>query len=313
MLNLSSLRDDLIKKKVLVIGGLNVDVIFSYEREPANDGCEIISELFHVPGGHAANCASALSKLGVNTWVAGAVGNDAEGRFLLEDLAKNNIHADFVAVVDQITGKVIIPKSSLKHSMFMFRGANDNPEIINTLKKIDFEMFDCVVVFDPAFEVIDLLISLNIKPKTFTVWNPGGVLTKSTSIMKRLLFPKALIFNNVEFKSVSQMPSFQKSSLLQKNDPLKLIVTQGSLGSMLISNSELHFDAFEVVSIDPTGAGDAFTAGYSIMEMLNQKIEVCMRFGNLLGGLATRGIGARATLPDFFEIEKWEDKIYDSE
>lgn len=312
MLNFKTIKKDLIQKKVLVIGTLNVDVIFAYESEPPNDGCELIRDLFLTPGGHAANCASALSKLGVNTWIAGAVGDDTEGHMLLQDLAHNNIHADHIARVAQGTGKVIIPKSPLKQSMFMFRGANDSLEIMKTIKKIEYEMFDCIIVCDPIFEVIDFLVSLNIKSKVLSVWNPGGILTKTSSILERFVFPNVLIFNKVEFDSVSQMASFRKSMnpLLHKNDPLKLIVTQGSLGSTVISNIESHFEAFDVGSVDPTGAGDAFTAGYSIMQMLNQKIEICMRFGNLLGGLATRGIGARSTLPDFSEIDLWKEKIY---
>jgi ribokinase len=267
-----------------------------------------------IPGGHAANCAAALSKLGVHTWIACALGNDQEGRLLLEDLAQHHIHTDFVAQVDQSTGRVIIPKSPLKRSLFLFRGANESIDIMKTIKKIDFEMFDCVIVFDPLFEVVDFLISSNLKSRVLCVWNPGGILTKTTSILKRLFFPHTLIFNQVEYDSVSKMTSFQKimKPLLEEDDPLKLIVTRGSAGSSFYSHVEARFDAFDMASIDPTGAGDAFTAGYSSMEMLGQKMEVCMRFGNLLGGLATRKVGARSSLPDFSEIQAWRDQIYDT-
>jgi len=116
--------------RALVIGGLNVDFHFSYESDPPDDGCESLLSLSTAFGGHAGNCAVALRKLGVETWVLGSVGNDVEGRALLDDLSHHEIRTDLVFLDSQKTGTVLVATSPSKQSMFMYRGANDSHQEI---------------------------------------------------------------------------------------------------------------------------------------------------------------------------------------
>ncbi len=44
--------------------------------------------------------------------------------------------------------------------------------------------------------------------------------------------------------------------------------------------------------VDTTGAGDCFAAGFILGLLLGYPLELCLRYGNIAGGLSTRGYGA---------------------
>src|SRR5262249_49005498 len=63
-----------------------------------------------------------------------------------------------------------------------------------------------------------------------------------------------------------------------------------------------HQPAFAVEVRDPTGAGDAFSAALAWALATGSDLEQAIRIGAAAGALATRAIGARASLPDATEL-----------
>ena len=61
---------------------------------------------------------------------------------------------------------------------------------------------------------------------------------------------------------------------------------------------------FPVEVVDTTGAGDAFAAGCLWGLLDGGDDREILRRGNALGGLACRGLGARASLPSRAEVEQ---------
>jgi pseudouridine kinase len=84
-------------KSVLVIGGATVDTKGRAKGAlvPAtsNDG-----EVIRTPGGCARNIAENLARLGVETTLITAVGDDADGRELVRQAAESGINADHILV-----------------------------------------------------------------------------------------------------------------------------------------------------------------------------------------------------------------------
>ena len=66
--------------RVLCVGHVNWDVTLRVEALPSPDGEARVHERRESCGGSAANCASALATLGVETGVFGSVGADPQGR-----------------------------------------------------------------------------------------------------------------------------------------------------------------------------------------------------------------------------------------
>jgi ribokinase len=69
--------------RVTVFGSLNVDMTVRVERFPQPGETLSGSELVTAPGGKSSNQAVAMAALGSAVRLIGAVGDDANGRFLL--------------------------------------------------------------------------------------------------------------------------------------------------------------------------------------------------------------------------------------
>ena len=83
-------------KKCAVIGSINMDLVVGTPRFPA-PGETITGSIFRsVPGGKGANQAVALARLGVETRMAGMVGDDGFGQTYLEHFRKNGVNVEAV-------------------------------------------------------------------------------------------------------------------------------------------------------------------------------------------------------------------------
>ena len=79
-----------------VIGSINMDLVVGTPRFPA-PGETITGSIFRsVPGGKGANQAVALARLGVETRMAGMVGDDGFGQTYLEHFRKNGVNVEAV-------------------------------------------------------------------------------------------------------------------------------------------------------------------------------------------------------------------------
>ena len=83
-----------------------------------------------------------------------------------------------------------------------------------------------------------------------------------------------------------------------------VVVKMGSDGSMLVTaEGAAHFPASKIKAVDPTAAGDAFTAALTVELAAGEKIEDAMRYANLAGALAVTRLGALPSLPTREEVE----------
>lgn len=58
--------------------------------------------------------------------------------------------------------------------------------------------------------------------------------------------------------------------------------------------------------IDTTGAGDCFNGGFLYAYVVEkQPIDVCLRYGNICGGLSVTGVGGATVAPTYEELKAW--------
>ncbi|MBI3190486.1 hypothetical protein HYZ41_02160 [archaeon] len=72
-----------------------------------------------------------------------------------------------------------------------------------------------------------------------------------------------------------------------------VIITKGGQGCTIIPKNDKPIDipTIPLKEDDPTGAGDAFLAGFAYGLLKNKSMEECCRMGNFFGGLAVKHIG----------------------
>jgi ribokinase len=77
-----------------------------------------------------------------------------------------------------------------------------------------------------------------------------------------------------------------------------IVVTLGERGALAISGDRtLEQSAFTVQSIDSTGAGDAFVAGFVVGRWWSDGLPSALRLGCAAGALATTKTGAQPAMP----------------
>ncbi|MEM2458472.1 MAG: PfkB family carbohydrate kinase, partial [Archaeoglobaceae archaeon] len=93
---------------VIGFGALNLDKIYRVDKIPGKDEEGFVRSLELSPGGSAANTIVGLARLGIKSGYIGKVGNDAEGRILLEDLKKEGVETQAVIRAEGRSGTAII-------------------------------------------------------------------------------------------------------------------------------------------------------------------------------------------------------------
>lgn len=93
-------------KKITVVGSLNMDVVIETPHMPKCGETISGRKVTMVPGGKGANQAYAVGKLGGDVTMIGAVGTDASGEALLDNLRSVNVNVSGIRQLqDGITDK----------------------------------------------------------------------------------------------------------------------------------------------------------------------------------------------------------------
>jgi ribokinase len=81
----------------------------------------------------------------------------------------------------------------------------------------------------------------------------------------------------------------------------KVIITKGSEGAY-IKKTEQLIPAFPCTPVDPTGAGDAFVAGFTYALSEGQNLSEAVEFANAVAAISTEKVGAQSSLPTLQQV-----------
>ncbi len=98
------------KRDILVIGELNIDIILDKINGFPLVGTEIIADSMNITvGSSSAIFASNIATLGVSTAFCGMVGRDSFGKFILSELISKNVDTSFIIESEEYhTGATIV-------------------------------------------------------------------------------------------------------------------------------------------------------------------------------------------------------------
>lgn len=311
MNGLYNLTRMLAARRLLVVGGLNVDEILRAEEVPADDGSARVVEYGTGFGGHAGNCACALARLGVGTAVLGSVGDDAEGAALVADLKACGVDTAYVRRVPDVpTGRVVIPCFPGQRYMLMHRGANDVWPLPAGQLEEAVEGFDAVLLFDPPADFADALFGVLKGSGKKAYWNPGGLLAGLPWTRSRLACADVVLMNRAETRATfgGAINECLAAELSAERAGIRLVETLGREGARLHDGSKtLRAASFPARVVDETGAGDAFTAAFAAFDGVGFEARTVLRLANAVGACATEELGARTGLPRLQALaERWD-------
>jgi len=300
--------------KITVVGSINTDFVVTADKRPVV-GETIQGNTFGTTfGGKGANQAIASARLGIETSMIGAVGDDEFGELLLNNLEANNISSKYIETISQTSsGSSVITIAEGDNSIIYVPGANE--EVDSTIIKKNHDVLlnsDIVIiqneVIDEAiFSVIDFCNKNNID----TILNPAPARPLAKEYIKKLTY---LTPNETEFRLL--FPNQEMTDVLKKY-PNKLIITLGSTGAIFNNGQEkIEVPAFKPKKVvDTTGAGDTFNGAFAVGVVSGLLTKDSIKFANLASSLSIQKAGAQGGMPTLEEMrrsqfyeEKWNIK-----
>lgn len=305
-----------------VIGDVFMDVIVGVNddyRRYFRGGTSYCNFAKVVLGG-SGNIAVGLSSLGGKVAFVGKAGDDFFGKSYMQDLKNKGVVPKIFFDKDFPTGLIIAFVEDRKdRSFIIFRGANDKlstgeiEEAINPIKKSKYVYFSGYsLVKNPQQSAILRALELAIKFKAKIVFDPGAYnLVKS----KQKLFVHVLDHCDIFSPNLDEAMAITNTTnmedvigKLRNKVPLTALKCDKN-GSILIGRKEIvKVPSFNVKCLDPTGAGDAFTAAliYGLARRL--PLESVAQLANWFAAKVVTQIGPRS-FPSKSEINHFLQKL----
>jgi hypothetical protein len=83
----------------------------------------------------------------------------------------------------------------------------------------------------------------------------------------------------------------------------------GKGAALLWGRRQFLTDAFPVETMDTTGAGDCFDAGFIFAQLRGDRPQRCLEIANICGALSTRALGGIAAFPTLKELDECESQL----
>ena len=301
------------KKRILVIGSLNMDMDITLESFPKAGETILGRTLVNVPGGKGANQAYAVGKLGGDCTMLGCVGDDDFGGALINNLSafvntkyiktKENISSGTAVIYINDNGEnsiVVIPGSNGKCDVEYLKENDDL--FVNT----DYVMFQLEIPYETVFYGIKRAHELG---KT-VILNPApapknGEIPNEIWPMIDYITPnetETAIITGISTDDSVETAGEKLIDLGVKN----ALITLGSKGALLIKSDKTKYfsPSFKTKAIDTTAAGDCFNGAF-VVALAEGKDELeAMRFANMSSSIAVSRMGAQKSIPSREEVEE---------
>jgi ribokinase len=296
---------------VVVVGSTNFDLVAHAERLPREGEVLTISNLGLFAGGKGANRAVAASRLGARATLIGAVGADILGDFLVQSLESNGIDITLLKRdPSRTTGcSFIALMPSGNNASFVDPAANLclRPSDIERAKEL-IEQADALCCdLEVPLETVEAALGLARKAGKLSVLDAGPPRYCPREVLE---LADVASPNQAEIESMTGCQVSGRDSAREAAQKLlelgarTVVLKLGSDGSMLVTRSRWgHFPAPKVQALDPTAAGDAFTAALTVKLADGTPIEQAITYANFAGALAVTKLGAQPSLPTRDEIE----------
>jgi len=324
--------------EVVGLGALNMDYLYQVERI-LDDGEAVVSGAKSSPGGSAANTIYGLAKLGVNTGFVGVVGDDAEGKILVQDFQKVGADTSQIKVKPKAkTGSVLCLSDKLgRRSLYVSPEANS----LLTIDDLDLTYINQASLLhlssfanDRQFKILlELINSLGLSTKIS--FAPGALyankgLKALTPILDRTY---VLFINQDEIRQLTGKDVIAGTETCLEQGCHIVAVTLGKGMRLDLRGETTHRTATAVgyirdagneyiiephsqnmvAEVDTTGAGDAFATGFLYGLLKGKGLRECGLLGDIAARLSMNQIGARQGLPPLKELAQRYQELYNKE
>lgn len=278
------------------------------------------------PGGAPMNVAYHLHKLGINSSLISAIGNDKPGADLIDFLSSIGLSANYVQVTEQQATSEVLARINDNHEVsyeivypvawdkigwyaeyeklvksagaFVFGSLGSRDAISrNTL----FKMLD-----HAAYRVFDV----NLRAPHYTTELITALLERSNLVklnMGELMMIASWYNQDCDNEAEAIATLFGRFNISE------ILITKGSKGaSYYTANYRYDYPAYKISVADTIGSGDAFLAAFLAMKLRNEPLETTLDYAVAMGAFITSQSGACPAY-SVFDLDRfiWQKKYTD--
>jgi ribokinase len=294
------------KLDVVGFGALNVDTLLKVEQIAGPEEESFIENYTEACGGSAANTMVGLARLGCKVGFIGKVADDHEGKLQIDTFNAEGVDINGIIHAKQGKSGAVLGFVDKKgaRALYINPGVNDTLESreinLEYLAQTSFLHLSSFVGERP-FRAQKKLVGM--LPNTIKVsFDPGALYAQKGLAAIEPLIRSSHVFmpNALELEQLTSESDYRKGAEAIIEMGVKIVVVKlGNKGCYVTDGTEqLIVDSFLVKTVDTTGAGDAFNAGflYGLLDNKNNLYQ-CGRLGNFVASRSVMQMGARAGLP----------------
>jgi ribokinase len=315
-----------VSRRVIVVGSVNIDLVATSDRLPAPGETVTGATFTRHHGGKGGNQAVAAARLGAETALVGAVGDDEFGIEARSALETDGVDLSELAVAAGPTGVALILVDARGENLIsVASGANatlDVEQVRAALARLAPARGDVVLVGHEiptpaaraalaAARAAGAVAILNPAPASGLdrgTFGLADILTPNRGELATLVAAEAHRIGRPG--GVGGRPEGEARTLLESNsegDGVRraVVVTLGSVGAVVVERDGPSTDARAraVRAVDAVGAGDAFNGALAAGVAAGRDLVESVERAVIAAGLATTRPGAREGMPKAVELE----------
>lgn len=288
---------------IISIGSATLDIFLKSSRFPLDrtqiGGKIEVDELLWSSGGGGTNTAAGFARLGLQTACVARFGDDVFGKFVLDDLGKENFEKKYLIQKkgDHTDYSTILVNPDGSRIILVYRGKTRIEDDIFPWQALEETKYLYIASLEGNVDLLVKVIDKAIERGVSVVLNPGSrELNQRDKLLQIFSKLKALILNREEAEEMGVLERDEKPEII--------VVTNGRQGAKLYSPKANFFaEAFVRPVVDETGAGDAFSVGFVAGLIKGLPLDKCLKLGMANGASVVSKLGAKTALLYGQEVE----------
>lgn len=272
------------KKKVLSLGAIAMDIVLNSADLPKDDGFALIEDEQLLPGGSASNVSVSAASLGMDAYQTGKIGDDKYGQEFLRTLTEDGVDSQYIIRKEGGTTlhTYIITAPGGRHCIFANKG-----DCVNTLKMDELPdgLMDEMDIFYTDMFSPDAALALASrateqgKPVLYNMQCVPSFMeqcgTSIEDIEKMMRLCTVFVSGRDGYRELTGLDDIKEAmkAVWEKYQvPEGVICTAGDQGAVWYDGEYCQVQAYPVEPVDTTGAGDCFLGGL-LYAYFDQKME----------------------------------------
>lgn len=297
--------------KVIGPGSLIVDITGFAPHLPVAGETTKGTTLRFGPGGKGSNQMTAAHRAGADTMIIGCKGNDFLGKILDEHYAKEQMNAQYISVLENVetaSALIEVDEETAQNRIIVILGACAmvSREQVMAAEK-DFADCDAVLAqFETTVEAVEAAKELAQKYHKPFILNPAPYIDVPASLFDGVDYvtpneTEAEQFTGVKVDTIEDCRAAAKKffEMGVKN----VIITLGVRGAFFTDGKkEMMVPSLKMKAVETTGAGDAFSGGFTTAIAEGMDIETALKFATCTSAISVTRLGSSSSMPYRHEI-----------